>query len=106
VDTTIRSIPAASRIGLSATTICIVEQLGLATIPLWLTRSSGLTSATTNGTCCSIRQREELSTTTAPASAKRGAQSSLTAEPAEKSARSKSWIQSSPSARTSRFAGP
>ena len=53
---------------------------------------SGLTSDTTSGTSSFIRQNDELSTTTAPASANRGAHSSLTAEPAEKSARSKPWI--------------
>ena len=67
-----RSMPAASRIGLSATTICIVEQLGLATMPWWPSSASGFTSATTSGTSSCIRQKEELSTTTAPASAKRG----------------------------------
>ncbi len=86
---TSRSIPAASSIGLSATTICIVEQFGLATMPRWSARSSGLTSETTSGTPSFIRQRDELSTTTAPACANRGAHSPLIAPPAENSARSK-----------------
>ena len=99
-------MPAASRIGLSATTVCMVVQLGLATMPLWPSRASGLTSETTSGTSSCMRQKDELSTTTAPASAKRGAHSSLTPEPAEKSARSKPWIASSESATTSRSRSP
>ena len=42
-----------------------------------------------------MRQREELSTTTAPASAKRGAHSPEVEPPAENSARSKPWTASS-----------
>jgi hypothetical protein len=42
-----------------------------------------------------MRQRELLSTTTAPACAKRGAQSFEVCPPAENSARSKPWIVSS-----------
>ena len=69
-------MPAASCSGLSATTICIVEQFGLATIPLRMSASaSGLTSETTSGTSSSIRHFDELSTTIAPAAAKRGAHS-------------------------------
>ena len=68
-------MPAASWIGLSATISCIVEQFGLATMPWWPSSASGLTSATTSGTSGSRRKAEELSTTTAPASAKRGAHS-------------------------------
>ncbi len=46
----------------------IVEQLGLAMIPLgWSAAVSGLTSGTTSGTSGSIRQAEELSITIAPA---------------------------------------
>ena len=41
-----------------------------------------------------MRQREELSTTIAPASAKRGAHSPEVEPPAEKIARSKPWIDS------------
>ena len=68
-------MPAASCSGLSATTICIVEQFGLATIPRCASSASGLTSETTSGTSSCIRHAEELSTTTAPAAAKRGAHS-------------------------------
>ena len=42
-----------------------------------------------------MRQREELSTTIAPAAAKRGAHSPEVEPPAENSARSKPWIDSS-----------
>ena len=49
-------------------------QLGLATMPLGMSsRSSGFTSETTSGTSGSLRHALELSTTTAPASATRGA---------------------------------
>ena len=82
-------MPAASCSGLSATTICMVEQFGLAMIPRWASSASGLTSDTTSGTSSCIRQREELSTTTAPAPTKRGAHSPDVAPPAEKIARSK-----------------
>ena len=101
-----RSMPTASRIGFSATTICIVEQFGLATMPWCESSASGLTSATTSGTSSCMRQKDELSTTMAPASAKRGAHSSLTPEPAEKSARSKPPMPSSASGRTSRSVSP
>ena len=47
-----------------------------------------------------MRQREELSITVAPAAAKRGAHSPEVAPPAENSARSKPWIDSSSSPRT------
>ena len=70
-------------------TVCMVVQLGLATIPLCPSSASGLTSETTSGTSSCMRHCDELSTTTAPASAKRGAHSALMLEPAEKSARSK-----------------
>src|SRR3954467_15048096 len=60
-------MPTASSIGLSATTICIVEQFGFATIPRCAAIASGLTSATTSGTSSCMRQKLELSTTTAPA---------------------------------------
>src|SRR5438309_10687941 len=65
--------------GFSATTIWMVEQLGLATIPLGIDRrASGLTSGTTRGTCGSIRQALELSMTMAPALAAMGLVSRLT----------------------------
>ena len=59
-------MPAASRIGFSATTVCMVVQLGLATMPRWESSASGLTSETTSGTSSCMRQKDELSTTTAP----------------------------------------
>src|SRR5208283_474294 len=51
----------------------MVEQLGLAMIPLCFLISSGLTSGTTKGTSGSIRNCEVLSITTAPALAAIGA---------------------------------
>src|SRR5215207_4319866 len=99
-------MPARLRIGPSATTVCMVVQLGLATMPLWPSRASGFTSETTSGTSSCIRHWEELSTTTAPASAKRGAQSALTPEPAEKRATSKPRIDSSFSGWTESFPAP
>src|SRR5437588_4863858 len=66
--------------GLRATTIWMVEQFGLATIPLGMyARAWALTSGTTNGTSGSIRQADELSTTTAPAFAAIGLYSRLIA---------------------------
>src|SRR3954470_801537 len=88
-------MPAASRIGLSATIICIVVQLGLATRPLWPATASSLTPATTSGTSSCIRQKLVLSTTTAPASIHFGAHSELTLPPAEERIRSRSWMDSS-----------
>ena len=82
-------MPASRWRGASATTICIVEQLGLAMIPLWESRASGLTSLTTSGTSSFIRQREELSITTAPWRANTGAHSPEVPPPAENSATSK-----------------
>ena len=54
-------------IGASATTSCIVEQLGLAISPWWPSSACGLTSETTSGISGSRRNAEELSTTVAPA---------------------------------------
>ena len=71
-------------------------------IPLWAASASGLTSLTTSGTSSLMRQREELSITTAPPSTNRGAHSPEMAPPAENSARSKSRIDSSLRARTTR----
>ena len=93
-------MPAASWIGLSATISCIVEQLGLAMMPLWASSASGLTSETTSGISGSRRKAEELSTTTQPAAAKRGAHAREVVAPAEKIAMSKPWIDSSLSAWT------
>src|SRR5215218_8563549 len=101
-----RSIPARFRIGPSATTVCMVVQFGLATIPLWPSSASGFTSDTTSGTSSCLRHWEELSTTTPPASAKRGAHSALTAEPAEKRAMSKPWIDCTLSGWTVSFVSP
>ena len=42
MEITSRSIPASSWSGFSATTICIVEQFGLATIPLWPSSGVGI----------------------------------------------------------------
>ena len=65
-----RTSPAASCSGLSTGIAAMVVQLGLAMIPLRASdTASGLTSLTTSGTSGSMRQAEELSTTTAPASA-------------------------------------
>ena len=67
----------------------MVVQLGLAMIPRGRSAiASGFTSATTSGTCSSRRHAEELSTTTAPASTKRGARVLEVAPPAEKIAMS------------------
>src|SRR5271166_5059655 len=78
----------------------MVEQFGLATMPLCVSSASGFTSLTTRGTFSLIRQREELSTTTAPAAAKRGAHSPEVAPPAENRATSKPLIDSSSNPRT------
>ena len=57
----------------------MVEQLGLATMPLGMCRrASALTSGTTSGTSGSMRQALELSMTMAPACAAIGADSRLT----------------------------
>src|SRR5713226_5386961 len=56
----------------------MVEQLGLATIPLGIRASaSAFTSGTTSGTSGSMRQALELSTTIAPALAAMGLYSRL-----------------------------
>ena len=54
---------------------CIVEQFGLATIPGWPSRSSGLTCETTSGIVGSIRHADELSMTVAPRATAAGASS-------------------------------
>jgi hypothetical protein len=82
--------PASSCSGRSTGIAAIVVQLGLAMMPFGRTRAaSGLTSATTSGTSGSIRYADELSTMTAPASAKRGANSFEPPLPAEKSTMSR-----------------
>ena len=71
-----RRRPASACSGWSTGIAAIVVQFGLATMPLGrYARASPLTSLTTSGTSGSIRQAEELSTTTAPAAANRGASS-------------------------------
>ena len=69
--------------GYSATTIWMVEQLGLAMIPLCRRISSGLTSGTTSGISFSILQAELLSMTTQPALAAIGEKWRLCSAPAE-----------------------
>ena len=71
-------------------------------IPRWPASASGLTSLTTSGTSSCIRQREELSITTAPAAAKCGAQAPEIMPPAENNAMSKPWTVSSVSSRTTK----
>ena len=67
----------------------MVVQFGLATIPFGIeSRAPGFTSATTSGTSGSMRNAEELSTTTAPAAATFGAMARLVVAPAENSAMS------------------
>src|SRR3954454_19127111 len=92
-------MPAAAWIGFGATISCIVEQFGLAISPRWPSSASGLTSDTTSGICGSRRKADELSTTTAPASTNFCAHAREVDAPAENSAMSKPWIESSLSAR-------
>ena len=95
---TIAVRPKASCSALAGSMTAIVVQFGLATMPLPMWSSaSGLTSETTSGTSGSMRHADELSTTSAPAAAKRGAHSREVAPPALKSATSKPWIVSSAS---------
>src|SRR3982750_3134083 len=74
--------------GFSATTIWIVEQLGLAMILSAAVNTSALISGTTSGLVGSILQAEELSITVIPAAANFGAHSSEVLPPAEKIATS------------------
>ena len=67
---------------------CIVEQFGLATMPGWPSRSSGLTCETTSGIVGSIRQADELSMTVAPRATAAGASSFEMSAPAENRAMS------------------
>ena len=88
--------PKASCSALAGSMTAIVVQFGLATMPLPMWSSaSGLTSDTTSGTSGSMRHADELSTTRAPAAAKRGDHSREVAPPALNSATSKPWIVSS-----------
>ena len=86
VSTTTRSRPTASRNAISTGTSCIVEQLGLATMPSCHSRSSGFTWLTTSGTAGSMRQALELSMTVAPRRAASGASTRDVSPPAENSA--------------------
>src|SRR5829696_1079987 len=67
---------------------CIVEQFGLAMMPGWPSRSSGLTCETTNGMVGSIRHADELSMTVAPCATAAGASCTEMSAPAEKRAMS------------------
>ena len=99
-----RLMRAMSCSGLSATTIWIVEQFGLATmLRLWKPLSAArLTSGTTSGTSGSMRNCEVLSITTQPAAAALGANSAETLAPGEnrpmskprKSKPARSWTSS------------
>ena len=81
---TIATSPASACSGLSTGIAAMVVQLGLAMMPFGRRLASdGLTSETTSGTSGSIRQADELSMTTAPASATRGAYSLELPLPAE-----------------------
>ena len=74
--------------GLSGTTAWIVEQLGLAIIPLFHKISSGFTSGTTNGTFSSILKALLLSITIHPLDAAIGAKCFEVSPPAENIAKS------------------
>jgi N-glycosylase/DNA lyase len=73
-------------IGFNTTTAWIVEQLGLAMIPLWFSKAVGLTSGTTKGTPGSILHALLLSTTMQPFEAAIGAKILLLDAPAENNA--------------------
>ena len=85
-----RLSPASSWSTLSTGIAAMVVQLGLATIPFraWA-MACGLTSLTTSGTSGSIRKPEELSMTSTPAAANRGAWALEVVAPAEKIATSR-----------------
>ena len=74
--------------GQTGTITMIVEQFGLAMMPLCSLMFCGLTSGTTSGTSGSMRKAEELSTTTAPACTAAGANSLLREAPAQNRAMS------------------
>src|SRR6201986_3276039 len=74
--------------GFSATTIWMVEQLGLAMILSSFVSASALSSGTTSFFVGSILQAEELSMTVMPAAANFGAHSREVLPPAEKMATS------------------
>ena len=85
--------------GHTGTFMMMVQQFGLAMMPLCLAMSSGFTSGTTSGTPSCIRKYEVLSTTTAPAFTAEGANSLLILPPAEASTSwmplKESWVSSS-----------
>ena len=84
-----RSRPASVSSTFSTGIAAIVVQLGFAMMPLRASAiACGLTSLTTSGTSGSMRHALELSMTTAPASAKRGACARLPVAPAENRAMS------------------
>src|SRR6185437_2643016 len=72
-------------IGHSGTSAVIAAQLGLAMMPSWSPMRRALISGITSGTAGSIRNAEELSTTTAPAFAAAGAKRFAGPLPAENS---------------------
>ena len=72
--------------GHSGITATIATQFGLAMMPICREIASGFTSGTTSGTPGSMRNAEELSTTTAPCRTAIGANRRDTAPPAENSA--------------------
>ncbi|MFT3772112.1 MAG: hypothetical protein QM820_42445 [Minicystis sp.] len=97
---------AASCSGLSATTIWMVEQLGLAMMPLGrCSAASMFTSGTTSGTSGSMRQALELSITTAPRAAAAGPSSREADAPALKRAMSMP-LKASGSARCTSISPP
>src|SRR5258705_7554632 len=75
VDTTTRLMVYLWCSGFSATTIWMVEQLGLAMILSFTVRISALISGTISGFEGSMRHADELSMTVIPASANLGAHS-------------------------------
>src|SRR5664280_1787856 len=79
----------------------MVEQLGVAMMPVLAARWSALTSGTTSGTVGSMRNMLDLSITVAPAATAWGAYFSLTEPPAAKNARSTPSNEPGPSSLTS-----
>jgi hypothetical protein len=83
--------PASRCSGLSTGIAVMVVQFGLAMMPFGRCATAcGLTSETTSGISGSIRHADELSITTAPAAATRGASAREACLPAENSTRSSS----------------
>ena len=88
VEYTILFILYLSSNGFKATTAWIVEQFGLAMIPLFFSISSELTSGTTSGTSLSILKALLLSITITPLDAAIGAYFLDTSPPAQNMAKS------------------